>query len=131
MDSPVVLFNVTGPTDIYPYLHTLSLHDALPISGMSSRATPAGASASRTAFITAAGAPDVADSPAPFTPSGLSASTTSSNARVMNGRRSEEHPSELQSLMRISYAVYCLNKTKHARRRSRMTIRRKDMPTTR
>src|SRR3546814_1275100 len=27
-------------------------------------------------------------------------------------RRSEEHTSELQSLMRISYAVYCLKKTK-------------------
>src|SRR3546814_8669396 len=27
-------------------------------------------------------------------------------------RRSEEHTSELQSLMRISYAVFCLNKTK-------------------
>src|SRR3546814_4958942 len=26
--------------------------------------------------------------------------------------RSEEHTSELQSLMRISYAVFCLNKTK-------------------
>src|SRR3546814_5657461 len=26
--------------------------------------------------------------------------------------RSEEHTSELQSLMRISYAVYCLNKQK-------------------
>src|SRR3546814_3381031 len=26
-------------------------------------------------------------------------------------RRSEEHTSELQSLMRISYAVFCLNKT--------------------
>src|SRR3546814_5289643 len=28
------------------------------------------------------------------------------------GDRSEEHTSELQSLMRISYAVFCLNKTK-------------------
>src|SRR3546814_1721516 len=29
-------------------------------------------------------------------------------------KRSEEHTSELQSLMRISYAVFCLkNKTKH------------------
>src|SRR3546814_2185011 len=28
-------------------------------------------------------------------------------------RRSEEHTSELQSLMRISYAVFCLNKNKH------------------
>src|SRR3546814_9416214 len=27
--------------------------------------------------------------------------------------RSEEHTSELQSLMRISYAVFCLNKTKY------------------
>src|SRR3546814_4211413 len=29
----------------------------------------------------------------------------------MNGERSEEQTSELQSLMRISYAVFCLNKT--------------------
>src|SRR3546814_1577106 len=29
------------------------------------------------------------------------------------GRRSEEHTSELQSLMRISYAVFCLKKKKH------------------
>src|SRR3546814_1402039 len=29
---------------------------------------------------------------------------------VWKGRRSEEHTSELQSLMRISYAVFCLKK---------------------
>src|SRR3546814_3639606 len=29
--------------------------------------------------------------------------------------RSEEHTSELQSLMRISYAVFCLKKKKHMR----------------
>src|SRR3546814_9896486 len=29
------------------------------------------------------------------------------------GERSEEHTSELQSLMRISYAVFCLEKKKH------------------
>src|SRR3546814_3801185 len=38
------------------------------------------------------------------------------NLPLSNGRgkpfRSEEHTSELQSLMRISYAVFCLNKTK-------------------
>src|SRR3546814_5743574 len=28
-------------------------------------------------------------------------------------KRSEEHTSELQSLMRISYAVFCLTKKKH------------------
>src|SRR3546814_9487493 len=29
---------------------------------------------------------------------------------LYSGMRSEEHTSELQSLMRISYAVFCLNK---------------------
>src|SRR3546814_2057448 len=29
---------------------------------------------------------------------------------VQSGQRSEEHTSELQSLMRISYAVFCLKK---------------------
>src|SRR3546814_6309079 len=31
---------------------------------------------------------------------------------VLGGERSEEHTSELQSLMRISYAVFCLQKKK-------------------
>src|SRR3546814_3447297 len=33
--------------------------------------------------------------------------------------RSEEHTSELQSLMRISYAVFCLKKKKHKQYKSR------------
>src|SRR3546814_10148046 len=33
-------------------------------------------------------------------------------ARLRRRRRSEEHTSELQSLMRISYAVFCLQKKK-------------------
>src|SRR3546814_6068255 len=33
-------------------------------------------------------------------------------ARGKTARRSEEHTSELQSLMRISYAVFCLKKKK-------------------
>src|SRR3546814_9653924 len=32
--------------------------------------------------------------------------------RMATGGRSEEHTSELQSLMRISYAVFCLKKKK-------------------
>src|SRR3546814_3025029 len=32
-----------------------------------------------------------------------------------DSRRSEEHTYELQSLMRISYAVFCLTKNKHPR----------------
>src|SRR3546814_4171063 len=35
-----------------------------------------------------------------------------SRRRILHDR-SEEHTSELQSLMRISYAVFCLTKTKH------------------
>src|SRR3546814_1572378 len=34
--------------------------------------------------------------------------------QVDGQRRSEEHTSELQSLMRISYAVFCLKKKKNA-----------------
>src|SRR3546814_2063101 len=35
---------------------------------------------------------------------------SSSSSRPLNQDRSEEHTSELQSLMRISYAVFCLKK---------------------
>src|SRR3546814_1282679 len=41
-----------------------------------------------------------------------------------NGRRSEEHTSELQSLMRISYAVFCLKK-KQTNEHSRKTALQK------
>src|SRR3546814_5054423 len=34
--------------------------------------------------------------------------------RIAHGGRSEEHTSELQSLMRISYAVFCLKKKNKA-----------------
>src|SRR3546814_7820173 len=35
---------------------------------------------------------------------------SSSPSSLLSAARSEEHTSELQSLMRISYAVFCLNK---------------------
>src|SRR3546814_4240237 len=35
--------------------------------------------------------------------------------KILTLARSEEHTSELQSLMRISYAVFCLKKKKHQR----------------
>src|SRR3546814_1996628 len=35
--------------------------------------------------------------------------------RIGDSSRSEEHTSELQSLMRISYAVFCLKKKKRRR----------------
>src|SRR3546814_1831668 len=37
------------------------------------------------------------------------------------GNRSEEHTSELQSLMRISYAVFCLKKKTQNNTRTRLT----------
>src|SRR3546814_10120912 len=41
---------------------------------------------------------------------------TSESGPPRSAKRSEEHTSELQSLMRISYAVFCLQKTKTAHR---------------
>src|SRR3546814_6050756 len=37
----------------------------------------------------------------------------SNTTKAINAWRSEEHTSELQSLMRISYDVFCLKKNKH------------------
>src|SRR3546814_10578648 len=53
--------------------------------------------------------------------------------RRRNGHRacrSEEHTSELQSLMRISYAVFCLKKKKHKKNKLKSTIRYRDKMTT-
>src|SRR3546814_6018904 len=47
-------------------------------------------------------------------------------ARRRCGGRSEEHTSELQSLMRISYAVFCLKKKKHKNK----TKQQKQQPNT-
>src|SRR3546814_7280068 len=44
--------------------------------------------------------------------SGFGSRTDPLNGRKATHRRSEEHTSELQSLMRISYAVFCLKKKK-------------------
>src|SRR3546814_1748211 len=40
--------------------------------------------------------------------------------------RSEEHTSELQSLMRISYAVFCLKKKNHKKRHSKENLTHTD-----
>src|SRR3546814_5682182 len=42
----------------------------------------------------------------------MSSSSASARVGAWPPRRSEEHTSELQSLMRISYAVFCLKKKK-------------------
>src|SRR3546814_2726409 len=94
------VFKDTATTEIYTYCHTLSLHDALPISTVRStsssgrRSSPSSAAPRRWWTSTTAGA-------------------SAACAGTCCASRSEEHTSELQSLMRISYAVFCLKK-KHS-----------------
>src|SRR3546814_2607079 len=53
--------------------------------------------------------------------------SASQGAIQMHGfNRSEEHTSELQSLMRISYAVFCLKKKKNTKQIHNKTIRTHD-----
>src|SRR3546814_6603403 len=46
----------------------------------------------------------------PFASAGAVTQTLNALQKIFLLRRSEEHTSELQSLMRISYAVFCLKK---------------------
>src|SRR3546814_5741237 len=48
---------------------------------------------------------------------GRSQSPSNAGRSTRSGKRSEEHTSELQSLMRISYAVFCLKKKQHNKHR--------------
>src|SRR3546814_11918594 len=48
--------------------------------------------------------------PAPAPPAVPPAPTSTSRSGIAAAWRSEEHTSELQSLMRITYAVFCLKK---------------------
>src|SRR3546814_6004705 len=62
-----------------------------------------------------------------LTADGVSPTISAACANVPYSR-SEEHTSELQSLMRHSYAVFCLKKTKGAegkRKRKRLNTRQK------
>src|SRR3546814_9158193 len=55
----------------------------------------------------------------------ISAFDIREDGTLANRRRSEEHTSELQSLMRISYAVFCLKKKKITDNRDEMIQRTK------
>src|SRR3546814_5767723 len=48
-----------------------------------------------------------------FTAAGTATFLSETYTVTKEADRSEEHTSELQSLMRISYAVFCLKKKKH------------------
>src|SRR3546814_4329325 len=99
-------FNDTATTEIYTDLHTLSLHDALPISA---KALPVQAGHARDTASC-----NIAQAKTGFRATGRSLVEGRSRhaGTSAHGSRSEEHTSELQSLMRISYAVFCLKKTK-------------------
>src|SRR3546814_9316392 len=108
-----VFFKDTATTEIYTYLHTLSLHDALPIYCAS--------------FPVWVPIPQQRWQRLPLANArwwSMPMSSASSRvcSRSMNrcpqrvqrsAARSEEHTSELQSLMRIPYAVFCLKKKKY------------------
>src|SRR3546814_16479332 len=99
-------FNVTATPEIYTTLHTLSLHAALPIScpacnGMGYRPMTEDEEADAAIDLDAA----AGDECRAFT-------EQPDDRRTDLDFRSEEHTSELQSLMRISYAVFCLKKKK-------------------
>src|SRR3546814_10004234 len=65
-------------------------------------------------FLSLTGKVRVSEWPAPDCSSvGATTQISSENSlAIFSNTRSEEHTSELQSLMRISYAVFCLKKTK-------------------
>src|SRR3546814_2084480 len=97
------LFNNTATTEIYTYGHTLSLHDALPIwrERPNRFGAPVPIMTSRETLSGCATATFRATNEPIEWPISVAFSMPS---------RSEEHTSELQSLMRISYAVFCLKK---------------------
>src|SRR3546814_2761132 len=93
-------FNDTATTEIYTYGHTLSLHDALPIFADFGH-VPKEYARHRARHLFGG---------ALFWRRHFADDRRLHRRRV---ERSEEHTSELQSLMRISYAVFCLKKKIH------------------
>src|SRR3546814_3939266 len=118
-------FKDTATTEIYTYGHTLSLHEALPISVPRVHGLPRSVTIPRSFRRTAISRSALPSTKARYIHRTVSASsggpgtsTTRSvwmllcSPRASSALRSEEHTSELQSLMRISYAVFCLKKKK-------------------
>src|SRR3546814_9122068 len=64
---------------------------------------------------------DATAPPAAVAPAATAPAPTPAPANTPS--RSEEHTSELQSLMRISYAVFCLNKHKYQTRDTQVKLR--------
>src|SRR3546814_12231718 len=111
------LVNETATTQIYTYGHTLYRHDALPI--LSRRGTAAINGVSPALSVTSTSALALINASTPSAKPSCTASWIGATPRLSRilglaprlvRKRSEEHTSALQSLMRISYSVFCLNK---------------------
>src|SRR3546814_18683962 len=125
--SFIFFFIDTPTTEIYTYCHPLSLHDALPIScriwspfrrraGRAFRPirpdsitgkTPCARRPTEAARQLSSLSWRIPESCRP-SPNGPFRCPRSRRRACRRRPRSEEHTSELQSLMRISYAVFCL-----------------------
>src|SRR3546814_7832281 len=87
---------------------------SIPASSVARNAVPT--HAPRAPSIIAAATPrpsEIPPAPITGTRSPTASTTCGISEKVPIGERSEEHTSELQSLMRISYAVFCLKKKKN------------------
>src|SRR3546814_8448671 len=126
--SRFFFFNDPAPTEISTYGHPLALHDALPIwlrrpcvnatAGLP-RARPRCDPSPRRRRQGRRTRPRTTPPPPPrrrATPNGGSCAQPVERPDLYRAlarhQRSEEHTSELQSLMRSSYAVFCLKKKK-------------------
>src|SRR3546814_9830973 len=113
--------NYSATTEIYTYLHTLSLHDALPIS---LDAVPAQELGRTEALLLVQFVGDDGSGGLKRVTGGRfqihAERGATDNALLPShagaNERSEEHTSELQSLMRIPYAVFSLKKKRPQRR---------------
>src|SRR3546814_5995013 len=102
--------NDTATTALYTYGHTLSLHVALPICRSDNRLPACLVDHFHAKRL---GLGQLAASAGPGNDQiGLGRN----RARYLRAKRSEEHTSELKSLMRLSYAVFCLKKKTNDRR---------------
>src|SRR3546814_3049531 len=121
------VFNDTATTEIYTYCHTLSLHYALPILQRGERERYRQIRQTLTAWY-----PEVHELTMDVFIGGhfqahiertrkgyqraelyqwAMLAVVAVLAVFLGAERSEEHTSELQSLMRTSYAVFCFHKT--------------------
>src|SRR3546814_2961652 len=117
-------FNNTATTVIYTYCPTRSLPDALPISARYDGYTGPLAMSFHSVALRAVEKtlPSTCENPSVAANAAKAAALQKKKKGKKNKKgkdgRSEEHTSELQSLMRIAYAVYCLKTKNKSRRKS-------------